>query len=96
MKTLIALLLAFTLASGIAIAGQPVNVNTADAATLAESLDGVGASKAEAIIAYRDANGPFKDADQLVNVKGIGLKTLEKNRQYIQVGEAEKPARKSE
>jgi len=66
-------------------AGQPVDINTADAATLADSLDGIGAAKAEAIIAWRKANGPFKSMDQLVEVKGIGLRTVEKNREFIKL-----------
>lgn len=66
-------------------AGQPVNVNTADAEQLAASLDGVGASKAQAIVAYREANGPFEHIDELVNVKGIGLATVDKNREFIRL-----------
>ena len=63
----------------------PVNINTADAATLAAALNGVGMAKAEAIVAHREQHGPFKSADQLAEVKGIGLKTVEKNRELIQV-----------
>lgn len=55
---------------------SPVNVNTADAAAIAEALSGVGPAKAEAIVAYREANGPFKTAEDLLNVKGIGEGTL--------------------
>jgi competence protein ComEA len=62
---------------------RPVNINTADADTLAGSLRGIGRSKAEAIVAYRDENGPFKSVDDLVNVKGIGAKTLEQLRPMI-------------
>jgi len=61
----------------------PVNVNTADAATLAASLKGVGPAKAQAIVAYREANGLFVSADDLVSVRGIGAKTLEHNRDDI-------------
>lgn len=61
----------------------PVNVNSADAQTLADSLDGIGLKKAEAIIEYRTQNGPFKSADELVNVTGIGEKTLEKIKQDV-------------
>jgi len=68
-----------------AFAGQNVNVNSADASALAESLDGVGPAKALAIIEYREANGPFKSADGLAAVKGIGLATVDKNREYIQL-----------
>ena len=70
-----------------ALAAQPVNVNTADAQTIADSLSGVGLSKAQAIVAYREAHGTFKHVDELVNVKGIGLKTIDKNRGFILVTE---------
>lgn len=60
-----------------------VNINTADADSLQSELKGIGSQKAEAIIAYREANGSFKSADELANVKGIGLKTVEKNRENI-------------
>jgi competence protein ComEA len=66
-----------------AIAASPVNVNTANAKTLAASLDGVGLGKAQAIVAYRDAHGPFKSIDELGKVKGIGAKTLARNRDTI-------------
>jgi competence protein ComEA len=69
-----------------ALAGSKVNVNTADAATIAAALNGVGQAKAEAIVAHREQNGPFKSAEQLAEVKGIGLKTVEKNRDLIDVG----------
>jgi len=79
-KCLPALLLAAT-----CFAGQPVDINTATADELATSLDGVGPAKAERIVAYRKANGAFKHADELVKVKGIGLSTVDKNRDYIRV-----------
>ena len=68
-----------------AFAAQPVNVNTADAATIAANLKNVGQSKAEAIVAYREQNGAFKSADDLAKVKGIGDKTVEANREFILV-----------
>ena len=86
MKALKALVLAATFLALPAFAGHPVNVNQADAAELSAALDGVGMAKAAAIIQYRDQNGPFKHADEMVNVKGIGLRTVEKNRDYIQLG----------
>lgn len=61
-----------------------ININEADAATLAQ-LDGVGNAKAEAIIAYRDENGPFEMAEDLDQVSGIGAKTVERNAQRISV-----------
>jgi|GEM_PF-200890 len=75
---------ALTLAlPGLLFAATPVNVNKADAATIASSLDGIGQSKAEAIVAWRDAHGPFKSADELTQIKGIGPATLERNRSAI-------------
>lgn len=67
----------------LAVLAAPVNVNTADAQTLSAGLTGVGPKKAEAIIAYREAHGPFRDAGELAKVKGIGAKTLEANRERI-------------
>jgi len=61
----------------------PVDINTADASTLAAELNGVGTSKAAAIVAYREANGPFLHIEDLSNVKGIGVKTVEKNRSNL-------------
>lgn len=66
-----------------AIAEDKINVNTASADALAEILTGIGPKKAEAIVAYREANGPFKSVDDLLQVKGIGPSTLEKNRDRI-------------
>ena len=80
-----ALALSVLLASS-AFAAEKVNINTADAATLDRVLIGVGPSKAEAIVAYRKQNGAFRSADQMVGVKGIGLATVEKNRDRIMLG----------
>ena len=60
-----------------------VNINTADAETIQKELKGIGAQKAEAIVAYRGANGNFQTAEELTNVKGIGIKTVDKNRDNI-------------
>ncbi len=65
-----------------AMAG-PVNVNTADAETISAELQGVGITKAIAIVEYRKANGPFKSVDELAQVKGIGARTVEINRKNI-------------
>ena len=72
-----ALLLALVSSSVWAVS---VNINEADADTLATQLVGVGTAKAAAIVAYREANGPFKNVDELSKVKGIGAKLVEKNR----------------
>jgi len=82
MKSLFALLVT-GLFSIWAWAAQPVNVNSASAEEIAESLKGVGMSKAEAIINYRNEHGQFKHIDELVNVKGIGIRTVDINREYI-------------
>lgn len=79
---------------GSAMASEKVNINTADAATIERVLINVGPAKAEAIVAYRTANGAFKSAEQLALVKGIGLKTVEKNMDRIVIGTAAAPARK--
>lgn len=68
----------------------PVNVNTADAETISKSLKGIGLAKAEAIVAYRDKHGPFRNADELSLVKGIGQRTVEINRSEIKVEPAKK------
>jgi competence protein ComEA len=70
-------------------AAAPVDVNTADAETISKSLKGVGMSKAEAIIEYRKKHGPFKNADELTLVKGIGERTVDLNRADIKVGPVE-------
>lgn len=75
---------------GTAFAAETVNVNTADAATIDRVLLNVGPSKAQAIIDYRETNGAFQSAEQLAMVKGIGLKTIEKNRDRIVVGNSKK------
>lgn len=81
---LVAAALALALAvPGLLLAATPVNINQADAAAIAKSLDGIGQAKAEAIVAWREAHGPFKKADDLTHVKGIGKATIERNRAAI-------------
>jgi len=80
-----ALGLGVALAAG---AAERVDINAANAAELATGLVGIGQSKAEAIVDYRESNGPFKSADDLSLVKGIGPATIEKNRDRIGVGAA--------
>jgi competence protein ComEA len=89
-----ALLLSLALL-GTAGAAEKVNINTADAATLDRVLHNVGAAKAEAIVAYRKANGPFQSPEQLAQVKGIGLRTVEQNRERIVVSAARPAAAKA-
>lgn len=68
-------------------AADSVNINQASAPEIAEALQGVGLTKAEAIVSYRDSHGSFRHADELVNVKGIGLSTVDKNRDRINFGD---------
>ena len=75
------------LAPALAWAAGKVNINRADATTLAEAISGVGASRAEAIVRYRDKHGPFTTVDDLVLVRGIGRATIDNNRDRLTVEE---------
>jgi competence protein ComEA len=68
----------------LAFGGQ-VDINTADAETISAELNGIGLSKARAIVEYRKKHGPFRSAEDLSLVKGIGEKTVEKNLSDIKV-----------
>lgn len=86
-KTLAAIVLALAL-TGLSVAESgAVNINTATAEQLASTLHGVGQARAEAIVAYREENGPFTHMDELANVRGIGLATLDRNRDRIVIEE---------
>jgi competence protein ComEA len=65
--------------SAPAAAAEKVDINTADEAALAAALKGVGLRKAAAIIEYRDQHGGFRTIDELANVRGIGLNTVDQN-----------------
>ncbi|MEH6590192.1 MAG: ComEA family DNA-binding protein [Halioglobus sp.] len=60
-----------------------VNINSADAQTLAHGLKGVGMSRAQEIVTYRETFGPFASIDELVEVKGVGMSTVDKNRAVL-------------
>jgi len=66
----------------LAFAG-PVNVNAADAEDISAELQGVGLTKAQAIVAYREQHGPFESLSDLMLVKGIGARTIEINKDNI-------------
>ena len=68
----------------LALAG-PVDINSADAETLARELNGVGLAKAEAIVAWREAHGPFTTPESLLEVRGVGPALLEKNMENIRL-----------
>ncbi|MFF7061249.1 helix-hairpin-helix domain-containing protein [Pseudomonas sp. NPDC008258] len=66
-------------------AAPRLDLNKADALTLQKELNGIGKAKAEAIVAYREANGPFASVDELLEIKGIGNALLERNRDKVMV-----------
>lgn len=84
----LAIALIMSLAFGLPAFAGPVNINSADALTLSKNLKGVGPSKAQAIVAYRNEHGHFVKAADLAKVKGIGLKTVELNRDVILLDDA--------
>ena len=84
-RTCLSLLAALVVCPLVALAG-PVDINSADAATISAELQGVGMVKAQAIVEYREAHGPFKSVDDLVLVKGIATRTVDINRDNILLG----------
>ncbi len=74
----------FMLGAGAGYAA-PVDINSADAKTIAKSLNGVGIVKAQAIVNYRKKHGGFKSPDDLQKVKGIGTSLIERNRMDIRL-----------
>lgn len=77
------LFLVLTVASPMLAIAGPVDINTADAETISAELQGVGLTKAQAIVEYRETHGPFKSLEDLTMVKGIGARTVEINRANI-------------
>lgn len=65
-----------------ALAGQKLNINTASVEDLTK-IKGIGQKKANAIVDYREAHGPFKTIEDLRNVKGIGNKLFESMKSQI-------------
>jgi len=90
MKTTIRLLALLVACLPLWAFAGPVDINTANAETLSAELDGVGMSKAKAIVEYREKHGPFKNPEDLSLVKGIGDRTVELNRANIRVTTAKK------
>ena len=88
LKTLIlaiALMLGVAIGSAHAEGPAAVNINTAGAEELADALVGIGLARAKAIIAYRDEYGPFEDVYELVNVRGVGERTVHLNEAKIRL-----------
>jgi len=83
MKLIRIVLLSFLMSLPLTLMAGKVDINQANASTLAMHLKGVGDKKAKAIIKYRKKHGRFKSINELLNVKGIGEKILAANRHNI-------------
>ena len=64
---------------------EAININTADKDALMSAIRGVGEKRAEAIIAYREQNGPFKSIEELAEVRGIGASIVEANMDNLSI-----------
>lgn len=85
-SSLVSLIVLLLFAAQTSAAAEPlININLAGGDVLADKLIGIGPAKAKAIILYRELHGPFKTVDELINVKGIGPRTLEKIRSQLVV-----------
>lgn len=89
MHTVIALFLSISLLFSTNLLAGKVDINRATASELAKNLKGIGDKKARAIIKYRRKHGRFKSVNDLLNVKGIGKKTLEVNRKDLYLNQKE-------
>lgn len=85
LRTLLAVLALAWTGFATAESVEQVNINTADAETIARILNGVGLKKAEAIVRYRETHGRFDSPSDLTRVKGIGPAIVEKNEAKIAV-----------
>ncbi len=74
----------------VAVWAGPVDINHADAVTIAKELQGIGPARAKAIVEYREKHGAYKSADDLSKIKGVGVKVIDKNRANIRLGEVAK------
>ena len=83
MKMIRILLTSLTLAVSSFVYAGPIDINTADVKSLIKNVKGVGFKKAQAIVAYREKHGLFNQIEELIKVKGIGRKLLDKNRDII-------------
>ena len=80
-------LLAVCLLIPTVLFAETVNINTADKETLMTSIKGVGETRAEAIIAYREQNGAFNSIEELAEVRGIGASIVEKNMENLSIAD---------
>jgi len=81
----ILLSIAFASFLPVSVIAGPVDVNSANAETISAELKGVGLTKANAIVDYRNEHGAFEAAEDLVQVKGIGARTVEINQENIRL-----------
>lgn len=95
MKKLLLVLITWFAFLGLAFAGTPVDLNSANQAQL-ETVNGVGPVKAKAIIEYRTKHGPFKSVDDLQKVTGFGKKSVDKLRGEVAVGGAKADVKASD
>lgn len=86
MKTLVNLIISLSFLIFSSCFAGTVDINSADAVTLAKEINGIGPNKAQAIVEYRDQHGLFQSVDDLALVRGIGVKTVVKNRDKLSVG----------
>src|SRR5208283_3708508 len=98
-RRILSLLLCFLILSGAATVlakkkppAHPINLNSASAAEL-QQVPGIGPSTADKILEMRKSYGAFKSVDDLLAIKGIGPKRLDKMRKYLTVGKP--PAKKT-
>jgi len=82
-KILIAVFVTSLLIIHSQVFAQAIDVNQATLEELVENLNGVGAHKAQAIIDYREQYGDFDSMEELLQVKGMGLSTLENNKDRL-------------
>jgi competence protein ComEA len=90
-RNLIQLVLGILLTGLVALTSWagPVDLNSADAETIARELNGIGVSRAKAIVEYREQNGAFTSAEDLLNVSGIGPHILQVNEANIMLSQAD-------
>ncbi|MEE8233109.1 MAG: ComEA family DNA-binding protein [Gammaproteobacteria bacterium] len=78
-------LLAICLLIPTLLFAEAININTADKDALMSAIKGVGEKRAEAIIAYREQNGPFKSIEELAEVRGVGASIVEANMDNLSI-----------
>ena len=86
------ILISSLLFTSVWASAAPVNVNTANVDQLAKNINGVGPKKAAAIVNYRKINGPYRTEQDLLKVKGIGQKLINRNKGDLLFSEASRKA----